>query len=116
MKKIMTLALMIAFNAFTGNTNAQETSKTDEFKPSGKFSGQVFGDFEVKTHSDSLLRGSTQYAKSPYVTTFNSFEFRRIYLGYDYNFTEQFTAQLLLSHEGNNFDAQGDRTFLLNGH
>jgi len=102
------IAAMMIGAAFTAK--AQDTSS---FKPSGKLWGQVFGDYQWKQHSDSAGRGSTQYAVGKgYPQNFNSFDFRRIYLGYDYNFTEKFTAQLLISHEGNNFDAQGNRSFL----
>jgi hypothetical protein len=113
MKRNLTTLLIAMCSIFMMSAIAQDTAS---FKPSGKFWGQVFGDYQWKAHSDSAFgtRGSkTIYAAAPYSNNFNSFDIRRIYLGYDYNFTEKITGQLLLSHEGNNYDAQGNRTFLL---
>jgi hypothetical protein len=111
--KITSILMLLTACIWGIKSFAQDTTKADEFKPSGKLWGQVFIDYEVKTHSDSLLRGNTQYSKSPYNTNYNSFDLRRVYVGYDYNFTRKFTAQVLLSHEGNNYDAQGNRTVLI---
>ena len=93
---------------------AQEVA-AEEFKPSGKISGQVFADFEHKLHSDSgnVHAGRTQYAISNgYNEKFNSFDLRRIYFGYDYHFTEHISSQLVLAHE-NNLDAAGNRTVFI---
>ncbi|MBI3503099.1 MAG: hypothetical protein HY063_15035 [Bacteroidetes bacterium] len=97
---------------------AQDTTKAkEEFKPSGKFSGQVFGDFQYKASSPDSTNLRTYPSKAQYAfangydNKYSSFEFRRIYLGYDYNFTEKFSAQFLLSHESNTgLDAAGQRT------
>jgi hypothetical protein len=67
---------------------------------SGRIWGYVFGDFFYKSHSDSLKRGgNNQYTGIP--TNRNAFQFRRIYLGYDYNITSKFSAELLLAAEDN---------------
>src|SRR6201996_2434786 len=67
---------------------------------SGRLWGYVFGDYYVKTHSDSLNRGgNNQYTGIP--KNRNEFQFRRIYLGYDYNITSKFSAELLLAAEDN---------------
>lgn len=84
---------------------AQETST--EFKPSGKLWGYVFGDYYYKLNADSAGRGSTQYSNQP--KDMNAFDLRRVYLGYDYNISEKFSTELLLSHEGN-VDANGNRS------
>jgi hypothetical protein len=93
--------------------NAQQaaTNPPAEFKPSGKVWGYVFGDYFVKTHADSLKRGSMQY--SNIAKDFNAFAFRRIYLGYDYQISEKFSAQLLLANENDNADASGERTVFI---
>jgi hypothetical protein len=62
----------------------------------GKLWGYVFGDYYYKASGDST-GGSTQYAGFP--KTFQAFEIRRVYLGYDYTFSDKFTSQFLL--EGN---------------
>ena len=67
---------------------------------SGRIWGYVFGDFYYKGHSDSLNRGgNNQYTGIP--QSRNAFQFRRIYLGYDYNISEKFSAELLLAAEDN---------------
>ena len=75
---------------------AQDTPKP-EFKPSGKLWGYVFADYYYKVHADSLNRGTGEY--SGVKENANAFDFRRVYLGYDYNISEKFSAELLLSHE-----------------
>ncbi len=67
---------------------------------SGRLWGYMFGDFYAKGHSDSAGRGSNnQYSGIP--TSRNAFQFRRIYLGYDYNITSKFSAEVLLAAEDN---------------
>ncbi len=67
---------------------------------SGRIWGYAFGDYYYKAHSDSLLRGgSNQYTGVPKNRT--AFAFRRIYLGYDYNISGKFSAELLLAAEDN---------------
>ena len=66
----------------------------------GRVWGYAFGDFYYKSHADSLNRGgSNQYSGIP--QSRNAFQFRRIYLGYDYNFHKKFSAELLLAAEDN---------------
>ena len=83
---------------------------------SGRLWGLFFGDFYVKAHSDSLNRGgNNQYSGIP--KNRNAFAFRRIYLGYDYNLSKKFSAELLLASEDdfpafnppNNGQANGDQ-------
>ncbi len=81
------------------------------FKPSGKIWGYVFGDYFYKLHADSLNRGNVQFSGIP--KNFNAFTFRRIYLGYDYQISEKFSAHVLLSNENDNADAIGERTFYI---
>ena len=65
---------------------------------SGRLWGYAFGDYYYKTHADSLNRGgSNQYTGIPKDRT--AFQSRRIYLGYDYNITTKFSAELLLAAE-----------------
>ena len=67
---------------------------------SGRIWGYVFGDYYAKAHSDSANRGgNNQYSGIP--TNRTAFQFRRIYLGYDYNITNKFSAELLLAAEDN---------------
>lgn len=67
---------------------------------SGRIWGYAFGDFYYKGHADSLNRGgNNQYTGIP--KNRNAFQFRRIYLGYDYNISKKFSAELLLAAEDN---------------
>ena len=55
----------------------------------------MFGDFYYKGNADTLNRGSsTQYSGIP--KNRNAFQIRRLYLGYNYNITKKFAAEVLL--------------------
>ncbi|MDQ2719265.1 MAG: hypothetical protein M3Z26_05825 [Bacteroidota bacterium] len=93
-KVILSMGLM----ALSLNGLAQDSTKTkSDFKPSGKIWGLAFGDYAYKFHADSAQRGSVQYSKL--AKDYNSFNIRRIYFGYDYQFTPNISSQLLLAHE-----------------
>lgn len=65
---------------------------------SGRLWGYAFGDYFHKAHSDSLNRGgNNQYTGVK--NNVDQFQFRRIYLGYDYNITKNFSAEFLLAAE-----------------
>lgn len=67
---------------------------------SGRIWGYAFGDYYYKAHSDSLVRGgSNQYTGVPKNRT--AFAIRRVYLGYDYNISKKFSAEILLAAEDN---------------
>jgi hypothetical protein len=83
----------------TVNTNAVTSADADtSFKPVRRFWGLTFGDFYYDAHADASNRGpETNYNSIP--TYRNAFQFRRIYLGYDYDINRQFSAEILLSSE-----------------
>ena len=92
------IAFVTFFFFLSINAVSQDTTKTKEdFKPSGKIWGYAFGDYAYKLHADSAQRGNVQYSRLS--KDYNSFNFRRIYLGYDYQFTPNISSQLLLAHE-----------------
>lgn len=67
------------------------------WKPQRRLWGYAFGDFYYAAHTDQNTgaRGpETNYAGVP--TYRNAFQFRRIYLGYDYEITKRFKAEFLL--------------------
>ena len=87
-----------------GAANAQmqmPTSPVDtaaEFKPHGKLWGYAFGDAAYKGGADEAGRGgSNQYTKVP--VNSNEFQWRRIYLGYNYEISQKFVAEFLLAAE-----------------
>jgi hypothetical protein len=90
------MVIVLSFASF--NVSAQDSAKAKtDFKPSGKIWGYAFGDYAYKLHADAEKRGSIQYSKLP--QDYNSFNFRRIYLGYDYRFSPNVSSQFLLAHE-----------------
>jgi hypothetical protein len=66
----------------------------------GRLWGYIFGDYYYKSHADSLNRGgSNQYSGIP--QSRNAFQFRRLYLGYDFNISKKVSSELLLAAEDN---------------
>jgi len=84
--------------ALTGSKNltAQEADTTT-FKPHGQLWGVVYADFAYKGAADGANRETYQYSGMPVNT--NVFDFRRVYLGYTYQISRSFTADLLVSSE-----------------
>ncbi|MBS1663735.1 MAG: hypothetical protein JST68_22010 [Bacteroidetes bacterium] len=97
--------LLASLFATTLSTKAQylwnnDTAYKAGASGSGRLWGVLFGDYYVKAHSDSLNRGgNNQYSGIP--KNRNAFAFRRIYLGYDYNISSKFSAEILLAAEDN---------------
>jgi hypothetical protein len=101
----ITCILMLALISF--KAKAQDNSDSKEFKPHGKLWGLAFGDFAYKADADTVGGGrgsANQYTKVP--KDMNMFQFRRVYLGYNYEISEKFSAELVLAAE--NFTAGGD--------
>ena len=101
---VIAKAFLVALVLFSINTaKAQYLLNSDSaFKAgipnSGRLWGYSFGDLFYKSHSDSLNRGgNNQYTNVKQGTT--EFQFRRIYLGYDYNISKVFSTELLLAAE-----------------
>jgi hypothetical protein len=105
-KTLIRFSVLLFLSAFFFNSSkAQYVFSNDSlFKAgtenTGRLWGYAFGDFTYKPHADSLTRGgSNQYTGIQKNRTL--FQFRRIYLGYDYNISKKFTAELLLAAEDN---------------
>lgn len=96
---LLTISVGFVFLIGTVKLQAQtvDTTAKAAFKPGGKLWGCAFGDYAYKLHADSLKRGVTSY--SALGKDYNSFNLRRVYLGYDYNISEKFTASMVLAHE-----------------
>lgn len=104
-------SLVLFITLFLSNTSeAQSVMNSDSaFKEgspnSGKLWGSSFADFYYKAHADSLNRGGgNQYTGIPKGR--NAFQIRRLYLGYNYNISKKFSAELLL--EATNGATSGD--------
>jgi hypothetical protein len=92
---------------FTQFAVAQDKPKADtSFKPSGKLWGYSFGDYYYKAHSDPLNRGGgNQYTGIEKGR--NAFQIRRVYLGYTYDISPKFAAEVLLAAEDNVTNSAG---------
>jgi hypothetical protein len=107
MKRRFTKLLPLTVLLFIASTSTQAQSlwnSDSAYKTgaanTGRIWGYVFGDFYYKSHADSLNRGgSNQYSGIP--QSRNAVQFRRIYLGYDYNVNSKFSTELLLAAEDN---------------
>ncbi len=103
-KRIAHLAIFAAILVFScSSLEAQYLLNSDSaFRAgvpnSGRIWGYVFGDYFHKSHSDSLNRGgNNQYTNVKKGQ--DEFQFRRIYIGYDYNINKKFSAEFLLAAE-----------------
>ena len=106
------LIFILLFTMTLSAFGQSDTTKAKvEFKPSGKLWGYAFGDLLYKGYTNKLGMTNTQYGST--AKDFTSFEFRRIYLGYDYNISEHFSTQLLLAYEGSTFTSDGYRAFYI---
>jgi hypothetical protein len=93
-------------------TSSLKLPETDtSWKPVRRIWGYTFGDFYYDAHADANIvsatgkpsangrGGETNYSGAP--TYRNAFQFRRIYLGYDYDISKKFSVEILLASEPN---------------
>lgn len=112
-KSVIITCMLLLIGGLLGvhSANAQDASSSSTFKPSGKIFVQFFGDYYYKLGGNSSTSFSrAQYAKTP--SNFNAFDIRRVYFGYQYNFTSDISAKIELANEGN-YLPDGDRAFYL---
>jgi hypothetical protein len=86
----------------TTNVQAKAADPDTAWKPQRRLWGYAFGDYYFDQHSPavtSTLGKENNYYQSP--SNRNAFQFRRIYLGYDYEITKKFKAEVLLASEPN---------------
>lgn len=96
MRKLVTVIFLIVLASIHSNAQNSDSS----FKPGGKLWGYAFGDYYYKAHSDPLNRGgANQYTGIE--AKRNAFQFRRVYLGYNYDISPKFSAEMLLAAEDN---------------
>lgn len=97
---------MLAVGAATVSAHAQnvtDTANKKAFTPKGQLWGYAFGDYAYKAHADTVgggRGGSNQYSKVP--KNNGEFQFRRIYLGYNYDISPKFSTEFLLAYEDGN--------------
>jgi hypothetical protein len=85
----------------TQTANAVKPAETDTtWKPVRRLWGYAFGDLYYNAHADAGNRGAeTNYNGVP--TYRNAFQFRRLYLGYEYDISKKFAVEVLLASEPN---------------
>ena len=86
------LLLLFSVHAYSQKQNTDTLSKAG-----GSLWGSVILDYFYKAHADQEGRGIYQYSGLPATT--NAFQFRRVFLGYDYVIDKKFSAELLLAAE-----------------
>lgn len=81
-------------------TEKKAAAADTAWHPQRRLWGYAFGDEYYDAHGDAANRGAeTQYNGVP--TYRNAFQFRRMYLGYDYEISKKFKAEVLLASEPN---------------
>lgn len=95
----------VLFSCMVTVSYAQDTSVS--YLSKGHLYGQVFGDYYYKSHADSTERGSYQYSKLRAGS--NAFQLRRITLGYAYDISSKFTADVMVESLAGN----GNTTFFI---
>src|SRR6202012_2008959 len=83
-------------------SEADAPKKADDpsWTPMRRLWGYTFGDLYYAPHVDATNRGpETMYNGVP--ANRNAFQFRRLYLGYDYEITKKFNVEVWLSSEPN---------------
>jgi hypothetical protein len=95
--------------------NTVKPADTDtSWKPNRKLWGLSFGDFYYVAHGDAGNRGAENvYNGVP--SNRNAFQFRRVYLGYDYDINTKFSVEFLLASEINANTAPATGTAISNG-
>lgn len=96
--------IVFVFGSTISNAQTVYLNSDSAFKAgvanAGRITGSVFADYYFKSQADSNARGNAnQYTGIP--QNRNAFQFRRIYLGYDYNLDKNFSLEFLLASEDN---------------
>src|ERR1700744_787113 len=97
-------------------TEKKEVKAADDttWKPQRRLWGYSFGDLYYDAHADKTNRGGeTMYNGVPQYR--NAFQFRRLYLGYDYEITKKYKIEVLLSSEPNANTGVNGTTSIQNG-
>jgi len=112
MKKLHLLVIVLFLMSFNGFSQKDTTQIKKAFVASGKIWGQIFGDFAYKINANTFNMSNTQYAANP--KDYNSFDYRRIFLGYDYDISEKFSSSFLLASDGQ-IASDGSRAIYIKG-
>ena len=102
----------------TADTKAEvkkeKAAEDTSWKPQRRLWGYAFGDLYYNAHADKANRGGEQmYNGVPQYR--NAFQFRRLYLGYDYEINKKFKVEVLLASEPNANTGVNGSTAIQNG-
>jgi hypothetical protein len=89
-------------NSYSKTTEKVETKADPDtaWKPQRRLWGYTFGDMYYDSHSPGVAVPQGKENNYYQVPTYrNAFQFRRLYLGYDYDITRKFKAEVLLASE-----------------
>jgi hypothetical protein len=85
-------------HATTVTANKKRADTDTSWKPVRRLWGYALVDFYYNAHADAANRGTeTNYNGVPAYR--NAFQFRRTYLGYDYDINKKFSVEVLLASE-----------------
>jgi len=98
MKRLQLLIIALFLMSLNGFCQKDTAQTKKAFVPLGKLWGQIIGDYTYKVNANTYNMSNTQYAANP--KNFNSFDYRRVFLGYDYDINEKFTSAFLLASDG----------------
>ena len=92
-------AIFLCFCILCTNLGAQSSDSSTLIKIPGTLWGLFFGDYAFKQKADTATfgRGGNQYSKIP--ASSNFVQFRRVYLGYNYDLNKKFSVEFLLAME-----------------
>jgi len=93
MKKLLSVIFLL--NVLLAVSNAQDTTlfaKENEFTPSGNAFATMFFEYYYMFQGDDIYTGESQFATNN--TGDNAFSFRRVYLGYQHNFSKKFSGKV----------------------
>jgi len=106
-KGIRVLAVGVCLSLTIG-IHAQESPPKEEFKPTAKLSGEVFGDYYYKVESDTITSwGTAEFSKNK--KDDNGFTLRRVYLIGSFQLAPKVSGQILYEGDDGNLIPNGKR-------
>jgi len=108
MKKSRTTFFYFIFLLMIISGSALSQEQKEGFKPFGKVWGMVFGDIFYKAAGDTTGSFVGEYTKTDVYK--NAFDFRRIYLGFNYEISEKFSSEFIAAFDGTDYLPNGKRS------
>lgn len=103
---ILTILVLIFSINFSYSQNTQNISDTED-QPKGLLYAYAWFDYFYKIGGDTLNWGKGEFSKEP--RDANAFTFRRVYLGYDHQISDNVVGKILLEGHDKSTISTGDR-------